>query len=176
MTTDHLRGWEEPPSNRVGCWGGGRGEEEWRRDGTGAPEGRLGEGRGSHSWRGPLMVRGATGDAERPSGDWRISASISPAHLGSREPSEVPGLILCPLRPPPATWVLREWGRGRKSRGQMGPVPLREAGGGERFPCLGGAHHSKGISRDRERPSGDQRMGRELGQHFPCPLRPPVAC
>ena len=34
--------------------GGVRGEEKWRRDGTGAPEGWLGEGKGSHAQRGKL--------------------------------------------------------------------------------------------------------------------------
>ena len=29
-------------------------EEKWRRNGTGAPEGRLGEGKGSHAQRGKL--------------------------------------------------------------------------------------------------------------------------
>ena len=37
----------------------------------------------------------------------------SPAHLGSQEPAEIPGLILCPPRSPPAMLVLREW-EGRK--------------------------------------------------------------
>ena len=30
-----------------------------------------------------------------------------------REPAEIPGLILCPQRPPPAVWVLREWEGGK---------------------------------------------------------------
>ena len=34
-----------------------------------------------------------------------------------REPAEIPGLILCPPKPPPAACVLRE-GRGSKSKGQ----------------------------------------------------------
>ena len=37
----------------MGC-GGGRGEEKWRWDRTGAPEGRLGEGKGSYTRRGKL--------------------------------------------------------------------------------------------------------------------------
>ena len=32
-------------------WGRERGEEKWRLDRTGAPEGWLGEGRGSYAWR-----------------------------------------------------------------------------------------------------------------------------
>ena len=31
-----------------------KGEEKWRWDGTGVPEGRLGEGKGSHAGRGKL--------------------------------------------------------------------------------------------------------------------------
>ena len=44
------------PSDQVGrgAWRGVRGEEKWRRDGTGTPEGWLKEGRGSHAQRGKL--------------------------------------------------------------------------------------------------------------------------
>ena len=57
-----------------------------------------------------------------PLGGQRIKrecGQVSPAHLGPWEPAEIPGLILCPLRPPPATWVLREWegGKGSKNKG-----------------------------------------------------------
>ena len=34
--------------------GGVKGEEKWRRDGTGAPEEQLGEEKGSHAQRGKL--------------------------------------------------------------------------------------------------------------------------
>ena len=46
----HLRGQEEPPATGedVGV-GGVKGKEKWRPDGTGAPEGRLGERKGSHA-------------------------------------------------------------------------------------------------------------------------------
>ena len=40
---------------------GRRGEENWRRDRTGAPEGGLGKKRDSHTQRAPLMVRGSVG-------------------------------------------------------------------------------------------------------------------
>ena len=43
----------------------------------------------------------------------RERGQVSPAHLGPQEPAEIPGLILCPLRPPPATQVLREWEGGK---------------------------------------------------------------
>ena len=43
-------------------WGGVRGEEKWRPDRTGAPEGWLGEGRGSHAWRDPQGL-GRPGEA-----------------------------------------------------------------------------------------------------------------
>ena len=46
-----------------------KGEEKWRRDGTGAPEGRLGEGKGSHTLRGKLgnhwEGRGSKGSVAR---------------------------------------------------------------------------------------------------------------
>ena len=83
--------------------GGVRGEEKWRQDGTGAPEGRLGEGKGSRAQRGKGR------DHWEGRGSKGSMASISRAHLGPWEPAEIPGLILCPLRPPPATQVLREW-------------------------------------------------------------------
>ena len=56
----HVRGWEEPLHDWVGCVGEGVGEK-WRWDRTSAPEGRLGEGRGSDSQRGPLTVRESVG-------------------------------------------------------------------------------------------------------------------
>ena len=37
--------------------GGVKGEEKWRWDRTGTPEGRLGEGRSSYTQWDPLMVR-----------------------------------------------------------------------------------------------------------------------
>ena len=83
--------------------GGVKGKEKWRQDGTGAPEGRLGEGKGSHAQRGKL-------------GGQRIKrehGQVSPAHLGPQEPAEIPGLILCPPRPPPARWVQKEWEGGK---------------------------------------------------------------
>ena len=52
-----------------GAWGGVRGEEKWRRDGTGTSEGRLGEGKGSHARRGKLgdhwEGRGSKGSVDR---------------------------------------------------------------------------------------------------------------
>ena len=65
---------------------------------------------------GPAPLRGgwARGRDPTPRGGWgwghrwegRRSegsvASISPAHLGPRELAEIPGLIVCPPRPPPA--------------------------------------------------------------------------
>ena len=44
------------------------------------------------------------------------------------------------------------------------------------FLCLEGPTHGEGISRDRERPLGDWRIGRECSQHFPCPLGPRGGC
>ena len=49
--------------------GGVKGEEKWKRNGTGAPEGRLGEGKGSHTRRGKLgdhwEGRGSKGSVAR---------------------------------------------------------------------------------------------------------------
>ena len=43
----------------------------------------------------------------------RESFQVSPALLGPREPAEIPGLILCPLRPPPAGRILSEHEGGK---------------------------------------------------------------
>ena len=64
----HLRKREDPPSDRGRMWGmGGVKGEKWRQDGTGTPERRLGEGKGSHAegenW-------GTTGRAEDQKGVW----------------------------------------------------------------------------------------------------------
>ena len=51
------------------------------------------------------------GEIGEPLGRQRIKrehGQVSPAHLGPQEPAEIPGLILCPPRPPPAAQVLRE--------------------------------------------------------------------
>ena len=88
-------------------WEGVREEKKWRQDGTGAPEGRLGEGKGSHTWR------GKGGDSWEGRGSEGNMARVSCTHLGPGEPAEIPGLILCPARTPPAMRVLREWEGGR---------------------------------------------------------------
>ena len=51
--------------------GGKAGGEKWKQDGTGNPQGWLGETRCSHTQRGPLMARGISRDEEEPSGDKR---------------------------------------------------------------------------------------------------------
>ena len=60
-------------------------------------KGWLGEGNGSHA------QRGKGGDHCEGRGSKGRMASISPTHLGPWEPAEIPGLILCPPKPPPAT-------------------------------------------------------------------------
>ena len=87
--------------------GGVKVEENWRRDGTGAPEGWLGEGGG---------IPRPKGEIGEPLGGQRIKrerGQVSTAHLGTQEPAEIPGLMFYPPRPPPAMWVLREWEGGK---------------------------------------------------------------
>ena len=103
------KGTEETHSNWVGwgLWGGVKGEEKWRQDGTGGQRG---------GWGGGEEIPRPKREIGGPSGGQRIkreSGQLSPAHLGSREPAEIPGLIFCPPRPPPATRVLREWEGGK---------------------------------------------------------------
>ena len=84
-----------------------KGEEKWRPGGTGAPEGAA---RGGEGIPHPKGVIGG------PLGGRRIKrecGQASPAYLGPPEPAEILGLILCPLRPPPAGRVLREWEGGK---------------------------------------------------------------
>ena len=84
-----------------------KGKEQWRWDRTGAPEGWLGGGEGIPRLKGGI---------EGPLGGQRIKRECGqgpPAHLGPWEPAEIPGLILCPPRPPPASRVLREWEGGK---------------------------------------------------------------
>ena len=57
----HLGGQEECLHDKIGCVREGGGEEKWRWDGAGAPEGRLGEGRVSSTQRGALSGRGSAG-------------------------------------------------------------------------------------------------------------------
>ena len=81
--------------------GGVKGEKKWRWEGTGATEGQLGKGKGSHARRGKWgdhwEDRGSKGSMDRfPLPTW------APRNLLRL------GLILCPPRPPPATQVLRE--------------------------------------------------------------------
>ena len=66
----------------------------WGRGGIPCPKGEIG---------GPL-------EGQRIK---REHAQVSPALLGLWEPAEIPGLILCPPRPPPGMRVLREWEGGK---------------------------------------------------------------
>ena len=90
-------------------WGSGREERGSKSKGqtyrTSTPEGRLGVGRSSYTWQDPPTVRGpaAWGRPSRGGGMEGSMASAFPAHLGTREPVELPGLILCPQSLPPAT-------------------------------------------------------------------------
>ena len=57
--------------------GGVKGEEKWRQEGTGAPEGRMEEGKGSHAQRGKLgnhwEGRGSKGSIARfPLPTWTL--------------------------------------------------------------------------------------------------------
>ena len=72
-----------------------------------------------------MPLRGGWGRGRDPmpaGGNWELlrgqrikreRGQVSPAHLDPQEPVEIPGLILCPLRPPPASGVLREWEGGK---------------------------------------------------------------
>ena len=107
-TTD-TKGDGRNPQQLGRTWGMGgvKAEEKWRQDGTGVPEGHLGEGKGSHAQRGKIGGPLAGQKLRREHGQ------VFPAQLGPQEPAEIPGLILCPPRPLPAACVLREWAGGK---------------------------------------------------------------
>lgn len=77
----HLRGQEESLCDQVrhGKEGGG---EKWKQDGTGNPQGWLGQKRFSHTQKGPLMAGGISRDEEEPSGDQREHGWGLPCPLG----------------------------------------------------------------------------------------------
>ena len=91
------------PQRPCRMWGVGgevKGEEKWRPGG--------GWGRGKDPPR--------KGEIGEPLGGQRIKrerGQVSPAQLGPQEPAEIPGLILCPPRPPPPARVLRGWEGGK---------------------------------------------------------------
>ena len=139
-------------SNQVGrgAWGEWRGEK-WRRDGTGAPEGWLGEGKGSHAWRGKLgnhwEGRGSKGSMTRfPLPTWAPrnllrSWAWTSAHLG-------------PLQQHRSWWSGRE-GRGSKSKGWTSRTGTPEGWLGEgRSSYTQRTHPRLGVQWRRGRPWG----------------------
>ena len=135
----------------------GRGEWGGRRSGsrTGlAPlRGSSGRGRG----RDPTPKGGWWGG---PLGGQRIKrecGQVSPAHLDPQELVEIPGLILCPPRPPPAS---RSWGSGREGRGSKSKgrtsrtAPLRGGCGRGGVPTPSGTHPRLGVQWEQGRPWG----------------------
>ena len=93
----HLRGREEPQQLRR-MWGVGevKGEEKWRWDGTAPLKGSWGRGRD------PTPEGGYWGTTERAEDQKGVWPGF-PCPLGPQAPVEMPGLILCPPRPPPAS-------------------------------------------------------------------------
>ena len=89
---------------------GSEGKEEWRPDRTSAPEGWLGEGRGSHSWQDLWELGGSGGSAP----------SISPVQVGPGRPAGLPDLVLCSLGPPLGHVGPRSiggrWGENKRGR------------------------------------------------------------
>ena len=66
------------------------------------------------------------GEMGGPLGGQRIKrecGQVSPAHLDTQEPVEILGLILCPPRPHPAAWVLREWEGGMEGGAKVKARP-----------------------------------------------------
>ena len=57
----HLRGCKESPHEEVAHRRKGEGKIKWRRGRTGTPEGGMGKGKGSCTWKSPLTVRISAG-------------------------------------------------------------------------------------------------------------------
>ena len=106
------------------------------------------------------------GEIGGPLGGQKIKSErgqVSPAHLGSLEPAEIPGLILCPLRPTPAIWLLREW-KGGEGGAKVKARPtrlasLRGSWGRGGVPTSSGIHPLLGVQRQRGIPWGRQGLG-----------------
>ena len=111
----------------------------------------------------------------------REHGQFSLAHLGTREPAEIPGLILCPPRPPPAMGPEGAGGRegGAKVKARpMGPAPLRGGWGRGGVPTDRGTHPRLGVQWGWGRPLVGVRGGTEgnVASTFPVHLgtREPV--
>ena len=153
--------------------GGVKGEEKWRWEGTGAPEGQLGEGKGSHAQRGKLRnhweSRGSKGSMARfplptcvPRNLLR-SRAWSSAHRGPLEPC-------------------RSWGSGREGRGSKSKggtsgtgTPVGWMGVGKSSYTQLDPHKVRGPAATGGDPGGDGgggpwRNGREAVSVFPVHL------
>ena len=164
-----------------------KGAEKWRLEGTGAPEGRLGEGKGSHAQRGKLgdhwEGRGWKGSVARfllPSwapGNLLRSRAWSSAHLG-------------PLQPRRSRGSGRE-GKGSKSKGRTSGTGTPRGGWGRGgVPTSSGTHPRLGVQRWRGETLGETvgegREGMEgngagafpghLGNGKPVGLLGPILC
>ena len=92
--------------------GGVKGEEKWRWDETGAPEGWLGEGKGSHTCSGKLgnhwEGRGSKGSVARfPPPTKAPSSHVGPEGVGGRE-----GGAKVKARPQGPAHLRGGWGKG----------------------------------------------------------------
>ena len=153
-----------------------KGEEKWRQDGTGAPEGWLGEEKRSHTRRGKLGNHWEGRETKEsvarfPLPTWAPRSLLrswawSSAHRG-------------PLQPR-GSWGSGREGRGRKVKaGPPGPAPLSGGCGRGGVPTPSGTHPWLGVQRRGGRPWGRcwaWRNRRERSQCFPCPLRHQEAC
>ena len=152
------------------------GEEKWRRDGAGAPEGWLGEGKRSHDRR---RILGNHWEGRGSKGN--MASQVSPAHLSPQEPAEIhpdPLPTEAPSSRAGPEGVGGREGGAKVKAGPQGQAPLRGGWGRGGVPTPRGTHPWLGVQRQRWRPwgrwwGGAQRNGREPGQHSPCPPRHP---
>ena len=157
--------------------GGVKGEEKCRRDGTDHAEELLGEGKGSHAWKGKLWDhwegRGSKESVARFSLLTWVPRSLlrywawSSAHRGPPSCVGSEGV---------------ERGKGSKSKGQTSRNGTPEGWLGERVvPTPSGIHPWLGVQQRWGRPWGRQwgwgaKERKGTDQCFPCPLRHQGAC
>ena len=144
-----------------------RGEEKWRWDGTGAPEGRLGEGRGFHTLRGKFRDhwegRGSEGSVVSfPLPTWTPKSLLRPGL--DPLPTETPS-----SRAGPEGVGGREGGAKIKYR-PTGPAPLRGGWGRGGVPTPSGTHPWLGVQWGWGRPLAGGHGGTEGNAASTCPV------
>ena len=95
------------------------------------------------------------------------TVGVSATNLGPRKPAGLLGLVLHPLGPLPASWVLGTWEGGREEGGRGGEAMVGAHPPGPENQGRCGRHFPDPLSRGKS--AG-------LPGQVPCPPRPPLGC